>query len=105
MTLFDTQFSAANAGWLASVEDNLLCDDKSGSMFYFDTQPNKAAANIEKRAMGTDIWALFMMSGIAPERVSGWFKAWQRNLWCSREMSPMFKLKQVQLKKNHRQTN
>jgi len=78
--LFDTKFSDANADWLSSVEDNLLCDEDTGSMFYFGTQPNKAAANIDKRAIGTDIWALFLMSGIVPERVSTWFESWQRNL-------------------------
>ena len=49
-------------------------------MFYFGTQPNKAAANVEKRAIGTDIWTLFLMSGVVPERVSAWFENWQRNL-------------------------
>ncbi len=49
-------------------------------MFYFGTQPNKAAANVAKRAIGTDIWALFVMSGSVPERVSTWFETWQRNM-------------------------
>ncbi len=49
-------------------------------MFYFGTQPNKAAANVEKRAVGTDIWALFLMSGVVPERVAEWFESWQRNV-------------------------
>jgi hypothetical protein len=78
--LFGTNFSAANADWLSSVEDNLLSNEDSGSMFYFGTQPNKAAANVEKRAIGTDIWALFLMSGVVPERVSAWFESWQRNV-------------------------
>ncbi len=78
--LFETNFSAANADWLSSVEDNLLSGEETGSMFYFGTQPNSAAANVEKRAIGTDIWALFLMSGVVPERVSDWFESWQRNL-------------------------
>ena len=49
-------------------------------MFYFGTQPNAADANIEKRSIGTDIWTLFVMSGIVPERVTEWFEAWQRNV-------------------------
>ena len=49
-------------------------------MFYFGTQPNSAAANVEKRAIGTDIWALFLMSGVVPERVSDWFESWQRHV-------------------------
>ena len=78
--LFGTDFANANAAWLSTVEENLLSGEETGSMFYFGTQPNKAAANVEKRAVGTDIWALFLMSGIVPERVSGWFETWQRNL-------------------------
>ena len=73
-------------------------------MFYFGTHANKADANVEKRAIGTDIWGLFLMSGIVPERVSGWFETWQE-IWCSREMSPMFKSTQVRLRRNPRQTN
>ncbi len=49
-------------------------------MFYFGTKSNSAEANVEKRAIGTDIWALFLMSGIVPERVSDWFESWQRHL-------------------------
>ena len=78
--LFETNFSAANGAWLSTVEENLLSGEESGSMFYFGTQPNKPTANIEKRAIGTDIWALFNMSGVVPERVSTWFESWQRNL-------------------------
>ncbi len=77
--LSGTKFSTANAAWLSSVEENLLCDEETGSMFYFGTLPNKAAANVEKRAIGTDIWTLFLMSGVVPERVSEWFESWQRN--------------------------
>ena len=78
--LFDTEFSSANGAWLSSVEENLLCDEETGSIFFFGTQPNRPTANIEKRAIGTDIWALFLMSGVVPERVSTWFESWQRNL-------------------------
>ena len=78
--LFETNFSAANDAWLSNVEENLLTDAETGSIFYFGTQPNKGTANVEKRAIGTDIWALFLMSGIVPERVSTWFERWQRNL-------------------------
>ena len=78
--LFQTHFADANATWLSAVEKNLLCDEETGSVFYFATQPNKAAPNVEKRAIGTDIWALFLMSGIVPARVCDWFERWQRNL-------------------------
>ena len=57
-----------------------MCTDKTGSLFYFGTQSNRAEANVDKRAVGTDIWALFLMSGIVPGRVSEWFETWQRNV-------------------------
>ncbi len=78
--LFGTELSATNANWMSTLEDNLLSNKDSGSVFYFATQPNAAAANIDRRAIGTDIWILFVMSGIAPDRVSDWFEDWQRNL-------------------------
>jgi len=78
--LFDTDLSSANAAWLSTVEEHLLSGEETGSMFYYGTQPSDAVANIEKRAIGTDIWTLFLMSGIVPERVSEWFESWQRNL-------------------------
>ncbi len=78
--LFETKLSATNANWLSTLMDNLLSNKDSGSIFYFATQPNRAAANIERRAIGTDIRILFLMSGIVPERVSDWFESWQRNL-------------------------
>ncbi len=78
--LFKTNFSAANADWLESVEGNLLVGKETGSMFYYGTQPNSAEANIESRAIGTDIWALFLMSGVVPEKASDWFESWQRHV-------------------------
>ena len=85
--LFGTEFSTANAHWLANVEKNLLSGADTGSVFYFGTQPNKAIANLEKRAVGTDIWALFPMSDVIPERVSEWFGIWQRNLVFEEEIA------------------
>ena len=78
--LYGSDFSPANEKWLASVEQNLLRDEESGPLFYYGTQPNKAEPNLDSRAVGTDIWALFLMSGIVAERVAGWFETWQRNL-------------------------
>lgn len=78
--LFETKLSTTNANWLSTLEENLLSNADSGSVFFFATQPNKAAANIERRAIGTDIWILFLMSGIVLDRVSDWFESWQRNL-------------------------
>ena len=78
--LFDTKFSSTNADWLSTVEENLLSNKDTGSIFYFATLPNKAAANVERRAIGTDIWILFLMSGVVPGRVTDWFESWQRNL-------------------------
>ncbi len=56
-------------------------------MFYFGTQPNSAEANVEKRAIGTDIWSLFLMSGVVPERVSDWFESWQRHVIYERDVA------------------
>ena len=78
--LFGTDFAAANAGWLAVVEDNLLRDGNASPLFYFGTEPNRPTPLAEKRALGADIWALFLMSGVVPDRVAGWFDAWQRNI-------------------------
>jgi hypothetical protein len=78
--LFDTKLSSTNDNWLSTLEENLLSNEDSGSVFYYATQPNMAAANSERRAIGTDIWILFLMSGVVPGRVTAWFESWQRNL-------------------------
>ena len=78
--LFGTDFAAANAAWLTTVEDHLLCGEDSGPLFYYGTEPDKPSPLVEKRALGADIWALFLMSGVVPDRVSGWFERWQRNI-------------------------
>ncbi len=78
--LFGSDLSPANEKWLATVVQNLVGDEDSGPLFYFGTQPDTAAPNLDSRSVGTDIWALFLMSGIAPEHAAGWFEAWQRNL-------------------------
>ncbi len=78
--LFGTDFAAANARWLATVEDHLLSGEETGPLFYFGTQPDKPFPLVEKRALGADIWALFLMSGVVPDRVTTWFERWQRNI-------------------------
>ncbi len=78
--LFGTSYAAANAGWLSTVEDNLVRHAETGPLFFFGTEPDKPSPIVEKRALGADIWALFLMSGVVPGRVSAWFDAWQRNI-------------------------
>ena len=78
--LFGTEYSALNADWLTTVEQNLLRDEECGPLFFFGTEPNKPTPLVEKRAVGADIWALFLMSGILPERVAEWFERSQRNI-------------------------
>ncbi len=78
--LFGTNFASSNADWLVTVEDNLLRHDEEGPLFFFGTEPNKPTPIKEKRALGADIWAMFLMSGVVPSRVSEWFERWQRNI-------------------------
>ncbi|NRA89034.1 MAG: hypothetical protein HRU28_16990, partial [Rhizobiales bacterium] len=78
--LFNTKLSTTNANWLSTLENNLLSNADSGSVFYFATLPNLSDANTDRRAIGTDIWILFLMSGIVPDRVTTWFESWQRNI-------------------------
>ena len=78
--LFSTDFATSNAGWLATVEQNLLRSEDTGPMFFYGTEPNKPTPIIEKRAVGADIWAMFLMSSVVPDLVSEWFKKWQRNI-------------------------
>jgi hypothetical protein len=78
--LFGTKFADANANWLSTIEDNLLRGEETGPLFFFGTEPDKPSPIVEKRALGADIWALFLMSGVVPDRVSAWFERWQRNI-------------------------
>jgi len=89
--LFNTNMSSTNANWLSTLENNLLSNKESGSVFYFATQTNKATANIERRSIGTDIWILFLMSGIVPDRVTDWF---------SKTILPMFKSAKTKPQRN-----
>ena len=85
--LFGTSFADANAAWLSTIEDNLLRDEDTGPLFFFGTEPDKPSPIVEKRALGADIWALFLMSGVVPDRVSAWFERWQRNIVCEGELA------------------
>ena len=78
--LFGTDFAVANAAWLSTIEDNLLRGDETGPLFFYGTEADKPSPVVEKRALGADIWALFLMSGVIPHRVSAWFERWQRNI-------------------------
>lgn len=78
--LFGTDFAEANAGWLATLDKHLLRSETSGPLFFFGTQPDRPEPIPEKRALGADIWALFLMSAEIPQRVADWFEAWQRNV-------------------------
>jgi hypothetical protein len=77
--LFATGFSSANEGWLATVEEDLLTREGQGPLFFFGTQP-ESRAPAEQKSLGADIWSLFLMSGVVPERVRGWFDKWRDNL-------------------------
>jgi hypothetical protein len=77
--LFGTDYSTANAKWLDNVDKHLVKSTDTGAMFFYGTQPNSIAP-VERVSVGADIWTLFLMSGIVPERVSAWFTAWRRNI-------------------------
>jgi hypothetical protein len=77
--LFGTGYSAANAGWLDNVDKHLVKSTDTGAMFFYGTKPNDIAP-VERVSVGADIWTLFLMSGVVPERVSTWFAEWRRNI-------------------------
>lgn len=78
--LFGTEFAGLNDGWVANVFDNLVRDERTGPLFYFGTQPDSPSPIEEKRALGADIWALFLMSGVVPGLVGSWFERWAPNI-------------------------
>ena len=78
--LFGTSFAFANAAWLGTIEDHLVRSNEDGPLFFYGTQPDSPEPIEEKRAVGADIWALFLMSSIMPDRVSEWFRRSQRNV-------------------------
>jgi len=78
--LFGTDFAASNAGWLGTVEENLLRSGETGPLFFYGTKPNSHKPIKEKRALGADIWAMFLMSSVKRDRVATWFEEWQRNI-------------------------
>ena len=78
--LFCTTFAAANASWLAVVEQHLVRSVDAGAMFYYGTQANDVAPVEKSFSVGADIWTLFLMSGVVPNKVATWFAAWQRNI-------------------------
>lgn len=78
--LFGTTFSTANGAWLKTVNDNLVHGDGDGPLFYFGTDANSPAPIVKNRALGADIWSLFLMSAIVPDRVASWFDLWRRNI-------------------------
>lgn len=83
--LFGTGFASANPGWLGTVEDHLLREDETGPLFFYGTAADSPEPIVKKRAVGADIWALFLMSSIVPDRVSAWFERSQRNIVCDGE--------------------
>jgi hypothetical protein len=78
--LFGSHFASANARWLETVDGKLLTSESSGPLFFYGTQPNEAAPYRERTSVGADIWALFLMSAVIPERVARWFDRWQDNI-------------------------
>jgi len=78
--LFGTHFAASNVGWLEVIDRNLTTGTSGGPLFYFGTRPNEARPFEEKQSLGADIWALFLMSGVVPDKVEKWFQHWHQNI-------------------------
>jgi hypothetical protein len=78
--LFGTRFAVANEKWLANVEANLVNHSDDGSLFYYGTKPHSGERNEADRSDGMDIWALFLMSAVVPDRVRTWFGDWQSRI-------------------------
>jgi hypothetical protein len=82
--LFGTDFASANEGWLKTVDANLLSQENCGPLFFFGTQPNSSLP-AEQKSLGADIWSLFLMSGVVPDKVRSWFGRWQHNITVENE--------------------
>ena len=78
--LFGTGYASTNQAWIDSVIDHLLCPSGAGPLFYYGTQPHSAVPQQEQKSLAADIWGLFLMSGVIPEQVSGWFDLWKANI-------------------------
>jgi hypothetical protein len=78
--LFGTRYAAANDGWLGTLEANLLTRDAGGALFYFGTESASCAPAKHRRSLGIDIWTLFLMSAVIPDRVRLWFADWRSNI-------------------------
>lgn len=78
--LFGTEFKKLNGTWMETVLKKLMRNTATGPLFYFGTEANSAEPIKQKRAIGADIWSLFLMSAAEPDQVSHWFEKWQANI-------------------------
>ncbi len=78
--LFGTSYASANEAWMRTLNDHLARNEPDGPLFYYGTKSNEVAPEEKKKSVGADIWALFLMSGVIPDRVSDWFERWQSNI-------------------------
>lgn len=78
--LFGTDFVVANDDWFKTIDENLLRDKEEGPLFYYGTESNKATPITRNKSLGADIWSLFLMSAIVPDRVADWFEGWQKHI-------------------------
>jgi hypothetical protein len=78
--LFGTNYAEANEGWLKTLDQHLLRKSESGPLFYYGTKPSDIAPEERTISRGADVWALFLMSAVIPERVTNWFTRWQGNI-------------------------
>jgi hypothetical protein len=81
--LFGTRYGESSTAWLRIVDEKLTFGSASGPLFFYGTKPNSAQPATEKRSLGADVWALFLMSGVVPAKVRQWFAIWRGNITCA----------------------
>ena len=75
--LFGSNFSEANERWMETVRTKLEAPEDGDTLFFYGTEADSPNPLVTKRSLGMDAWSLFLMSGIAPDAVKGWFERWR----------------------------
>lgn len=72
--IYGTAYSTSNARWLNTVEAKLLNDNPNGPIFFYGTLPHSDDPNPAESLLSMDVWSLFLMSAIVPQRVRVWYE-------------------------------
>ena len=78
--IYGTTLSASNAGWIYTVEAKLLNANPEGPIFFYGTLPNSDDPNPAENLFSMDVWSLFLMSAVVPERVQIWYERLKRKI-------------------------